>query len=152
MVGLMAAALASGALPPVSEKSLPSILKSHEGSVLVLNFWATWCGPCREEFPYLVRLHRELGNRGVVVVSISMDEPEDAQAAVSFLAGQGAEFPSYIRNFESFPDFVDVVDPAWSGALPATFVFRRDGTLDQRFLGAVTWEQLFGAVSPLVGQ
>lgn len=145
----LAAAPGPGGLPPISEHTLPEVLKAHKGQVLVLNFWATWCGPCREEFPYLVRLDREMREQGVRVVSISMDEVEDAEAAVAFLKAQGAEFDSYLRGFESFPDFVDAVDPDWVGALPTTFVFGRDGRRVHRFLGAVTWDELISVVRPL---
>lgn len=146
----MVAAASFGGLPPIGEKNLASVIEGHRGNVLVVNFWATWCGPCREEFPYLVRLHRDFGGRGVRVVSISMDEPEDVQAAVSFLEAQGADFPSFIRDFENFSAFVDLVDPDWPGALPATFVFNAEGKLTQRFLGAVSWDQLEDAVTPLL--
>ncbi len=137
-------------LPKVSESDLPQVLSAHRGQVVVLNFWATWCGPCREEFPHLVRLHRELSARGLTVIAVSMDEQEDAPAAAAFLQQQGATFPSYIRGFEDFGRFVDAVDPEWSGALPSTFVFNRKGGLSRRFIGEVSWEQLIAAVSPLL--
>jgi thiol-disulfide isomerase/thioredoxin len=143
---------ASGGLPSISEQSLPEVLSGYRGQVVVLNFWATWCRPCREEFPHLVRLHRELADRGLTVMVVSMDEEEDAAAAAAFLQKQGADFPSYIRGFEDFGRFVDAVDPQWSGALPSTFIFRRDGELYQRYVGEVTWEQLVAAVTPLLEQ
>lgn len=142
----------TGSLPAISEESLPAVLSQYRGQVVVLNFWATWCGPCREEFPHLVRLHQELGKRGLTVMTVSMDEEEDAAAAASFLQAQGAEFTSYIRGFDDFGRFVDAIDPEWSGALPSTFIFKPDGELHQRFVGEVSWEQLIGAVTPLLEQ
>lgn len=142
----------TGSLPAISEETLPEVLSQHRGKVVVLNFWATWCGPCREEFPHLVRLHRELAERGLTVMTISMDEEEEAATAAAFLQAQGAEFPSYIRGFDDFGRFVDAIDPQWSGALPSTFIFGRDGDLRRRFVGEISWDQLLAAVTPLLEQ
>lgn len=138
------------ALPSVDEARLPELIREHQGQVVVVNFWATWCGPCREEFPYFVELYREKRNQGLVVLTVSMDEPGDVEKAESFLKDQGAEFPSYIRGFADFEDFVNAIDPSWSGALPATFVFDRSGSLQFSRVGEITKQDLEKAVGPLL--
>lgn len=140
------------ALPSVNESSLPRLIQDYEGQVVVLNFWATWCGPCREEFPYFVALDRARRDQGLVVLTISMDEPEDAAKAEAFLEKQGAEFPSYIRGFDDFEKFVNSIDPSWMGTLPATFVFDRLGKLRFRQFGEITRQQLNDAVDPLLAK
>lgn len=134
--------LAAISLVPVDEAGLEELLARHRGQVVVLSFWATWCGPCRDEFPGLVDLYRTHRHRGLQLLTVSMDEPEDRPAAEQFLNEQGAPSPAYIRNFQDFEKFVNVVDPGWVGVLPATFVFDREGRLRFRHYGEVTREEL----------
>lgn len=120
-------------LLPVSSAELKQIIRQAEEPVVLVNMWATWCGPCREEFPDLVRLHREYAARGLKVVFVSWDvEPHVAQ---DFLARQGVDFPSYIKvESEGDTAFIDAVEPRWSGAFPATLIYDRNRQL------RVLWE------------
>lgn len=115
--------LAASLLPAGPGRILEEVKRPGAGAV-VLNLWATWCQPCREEFPDLVRLEREFRARGVRLVLVSADFPEDAGAAKAFLDEHGVAFPSFIKDGD-VPDqvFIDGLDPRWSGALPATIVF-----------------------------
>jgi thiol-disulfide isomerase/thioredoxin len=115
--------------------------------------WATWCEPCREEFPDLVRLHHDLGGRGLQVVAISMDMSSVLDSAViPFLKAQGASLPAYIRDgsVENDEEFINSVDPEWSGALPATFIYDRDGRIAKKILGPTSYSQLKEVVTPLL--
>ncbi|GAB4238079.1 MAG: TlpA disulfide reductase family protein [Acidobacteriota bacterium] len=141
--------VAAISLLPVDETGLEELLARHRGQVVVLNFWATWCGPCRDEFPGLVALYQANRNRGLQLLTVSMDEPEDRVAAERFLEEQGAPSPAYIRDFQDFEKFVNVVDPEWVGVLPATFVFDRTGRLRFRHYGEVTREELEREVAEL---
>jgi thiol-disulfide isomerase/thioredoxin len=136
-------------LTPLSEEGLEQLIDDHKGQVLVVNFWATWCGPCRDEFPDLVKLFDENNSRGLDLASISMDEPEDAESALQFLEKQRVEFQTFIRDFEDFNQFVEKIDPGWSGALPATFVFDREGKRVFSHVGVVTYSELAEVVRPL---
>lgn len=147
---LAAAAWAALSLIPVSETELPKIIDKHSGKAVVLNFWATWCSPCREEFPYLVRLQETWGRDKLAVVTVSMDEPEQEAAALEFLQEQGANFPGYIRGFEDFEAFVNAIDPDWSGALPATFIFNKDGDRVFSIVGKLSEVELREQVSTLI--
>jgi len=129
------------------------MLASHKGHPVVVNMWATWCDPCREEFPDLVRLHRELDGRGLQVVAISMDMGSALDSSViPFLKAQGAAFATYIRDgtVENDEDFINAVDPEWSGALPATFVYDRDGRITKKIFGPTSYSQLKEVVMPLL--
>jgi thiol-disulfide isomerase/thioredoxin len=129
-------------LPALTEEALGELIQESRGSVLVVNFWATWCGPCREEFPDFVRLHKERKDQGLTVITVSMDEPEDKEEAVAFLEQQNASFDSYIRGFADFTDFVNAIAPDWSGALPATFIFSREGERTFSRVGETSYEEL----------
>lgn len=137
-------------LPALNEEQLGALLQENEGNVLLVNFWATWCGPCREEFPDFVRLYNEFKDQGLSVVTISMDEPEDHEQAAAFLKQQNARFSSYIRGFEDFNEFVNAIAPEWSGALPATFLFDRDGESVFTRVGKTSYEELNKEITPIL--
>jgi len=122
----------------------------QHGRVLLVNFWATWCEPCREEFPGLVRLHNTYRSRGLSLVEISMDEPESRPAIEKFLKSQGANFGSYRQRFKDFEALVNSINPRWGGGIPATFLYDRQGTLVESWQGATTFEEFEHAVKPLL--
>jgi thiol-disulfide isomerase/thioredoxin len=126
-------------------------LRAQErGRVLLVNFWATWCDPCREEFPGLVRLYNTYHSHGLSVVAISMDEPESVPAIEQFLKSQGANFGSYRQHFKDFEALVNSINPRWGGGIPATFLYDRQGRLVASWEGATTFEEFEGAVKPLL--
>ena len=83
---LMALPLAAQTLTPIDEAGYQKLVSSQKGSVLVVDFWATWCKPCRAEMPQLVKLQQKLKAKGVKMVTISADEPEAEGTAKKFLA------------------------------------------------------------------
>jgi len=133
--------LSGASLPTLSEDQVEGVVAQHRGKVVVLNFWATWCGPCREEFPDLVKLYNENKDR-LVLVSVSMDEPEDKAQVVAYLKQQKAEFPAYLRAFKDFQKFVNAVDPEWGGGIPATVIFDRTGKRIYGHEGKMTYAEL----------
>ena len=83
-------------LTPINEEQLSAVIRGHQNQVVQVNFWATWCVPCREEFPDLVRLHTERHEDDLTIISVSIDEPENKGQAGVFLEKHNAEFPAYI--------------------------------------------------------
>ena len=154
--GAMLAATAIGAaaapaVRPIDKDGLAAELARQRGHAVVLNFWATWCEPCREEFPLFVSLDREMRSRGLSVISVSLDAPSALEDSVRpFLAAQNAAFACFIKSAGDDDPFINAIDPAWSGALPATFVYDAAGVRIHSFFGAVTREQLTKAVTPLL--
>jgi thiol-disulfide isomerase/thioredoxin len=118
------------------------------GRVLLVNFWATWCDPCREEFPNLVRLYNTYRSHGLSLVAISMDEPESRPAIEQFLKSQGANFGSYRQQFKDFEALVNSINPRWGGGIPASFLYDREGRLVESWQGATTYEEFESAVKP----
>jgi thiol-disulfide isomerase/thioredoxin len=103
-------------------------LSAHRGSVLVLNFWATWCPPCREEIPDLIALQRDLGDRGLLVVGISLDE-EGPTVVAPFAQNFKINYPVVLGN--------EAIADAYGGvfALPTTVVVDRLGRIRYQVLG-----------------
>ena len=134
----------------LDETAWEKVRAQQHGRVLLVDFWATWCDPCREEFPNLVRLHNNNRSRGLSVVAISMDEPETVPAIQRFLQSQGAQFGSYRQHFKDFEALVNSINPRWGGGIPATFLYDRQGKLVNSWEGATTYEEFEGAVKPLL--
>jgi len=129
-------------LPPIDEAGYGSLLGSHRGKVLLVNFWATWCAPCREEMPGLVELEKKLRRRGFVLVTISADEPEQERSVVEFLAQHGVRPPAYLKRAADDAAFISAVSGEWSGALPALFLYSRRGRLARSFIGETSAREI----------
>lgn len=118
----------SGLAGEVDTKGLADLLAHQKGRVVLVNFWATWCVPCREEFPDLARLQTALGPRGLQVIGISTDFAKAAPDVGRFLAEQRPTFPNFHKkNGGDDQDFIDAVDQGWGGELPFSVLYGRDG-------------------------
>ncbi|HYZ84637.1 MAG TPA: TlpA disulfide reductase family protein [Bryobacteraceae bacterium] len=133
----LALALAATAEPirPVDEAGVQRLLSENKGKVVLVNFWATWCEPCRSEMPDLVALEKKLAGKGFDVVTISTDEPEQLEDARKFLASKSVAPPFYIRKAKNDDQFINNFDPKWSGAVPALFLYDRQGRRVKSFIG-----------------
>lgn len=111
----------------VDAKGLSERIAREKGHVVLVNFWATWCVPCREEFPELARLNKAYGGRGLRVLGVSiLSEPA---AVEKFLAEHRPGFPSYRKKSGGDDQqFIEAVDRSWGGELPFTVLYARDGT------------------------
>lgn len=139
-------------LQPVDAEGLERVIDAQRGKVVVLNFWATWCEPCREEFPDLVRVAREFSPR-LALVTVSLDDPDLAASTVtSFLKEMKAPAPALIKRPGDPDPFIRSVDPEWSGALPATFVHAADGRRVHAVYGPVDRPRLLAMVKPLLSE
>ena len=111
------------------------LLEKHRGKPLLVNFWATWCEPCRDEYPMLSELTRTYGPKGLHVLGVSLDEDVDINLVRRFLARMSPVFPNYRKKPGKDQDFINGVDVKWSGALPATFFYGRDGRMSASLVG-----------------
>lgn len=115
-------------LAPATSKEILAAVRNAGAPVVLVNVWASWCGPCREEFPDLVKLARNYQGKGLKVIFVSADFDSEADAAKKFLARQGVDWPTF-HKAEKDEAFIEAFDKRWSGALPATFVYDGHGTL-----------------------
>jgi thiol-disulfide isomerase/thioredoxin len=109
-------------------------LASYRGRLLVLNVWATWCAPCRQELPGLERLHRKLDPARFAVVGLSVDSEGDI--AQEFLLGQGITFKSYLDKDAALARRLLEIR-----AYPDTFIISADGVLLRRIVGERDWDR-----------
>ncbi len=99
------------------------------GKPLVVNFWATWCDPCREEFPELVKLYDEYSGK-VDLVTVSLDDAAELDGNVTkFLTTMQAEMPAYLLDTPDPDAAISLVSKDWAGNLPLTLVYAADGSM-----------------------
>jgi thiol-disulfide isomerase/thioredoxin len=127
-------------VPARVETVLAAIRKPGARAVLV-NVWATWCEPCREEMPDLLRAYRAHKKDGLRLVLVSADDEPTRAEAEKFLASQGVDFDSFLRTGDDMA-FINGLDPRWSGALPASFLFDGQGRVLQFWPRPVTPDDL----------
>jgi thiol-disulfide isomerase/thioredoxin len=150
VLALAAAFAAERRLERVDETSYPKLIAAQHGKVLLVDFWATWCDPCRAELPQLAALESKLHKRGFVLLTISADEPEQESAAYVLLKKDGIRMPAYRKQAASDEAFINSIDPKWSGALPALFLYDRQGRKVKSFIGETGPEEIQQAVSKLL--
>jgi thiol-disulfide isomerase/thioredoxin len=120
-------------------------LSQWRGKVLVVNFWATWCSPCRVEIPGFIELHRELADQGVQFVGIAIDQGAKVN---DFARELGVNYPLLIGEDSALELQRQLGDQA--GGLPFTVVLDSSGRLVARHLGGLSVTQLRGILLPLV--
>ncbi|MGB2869814.1 MAG: TlpA family protein disulfide reductase [Bacteroidota bacterium] len=126
----------------LNEEKFRKLIKERNGKILLLNVWATWCAPCVEEFPDLVRLHNESEGSSVEVVVLSIDEPEDVQQKIiPFLKQHHATMKAYVKGFKKDDALIDALNKNWSGAVPATFLYDTNGNQRSFLVGKRSLEQ-----------
>jgi thiol-disulfide isomerase/thioredoxin len=113
-------------LRPATAGEVLAVTRSSGSKAVLVNVWATWCAPCRAEFPDLVRLYRDYRGRGLELVLISADFDEQLPEARAFLKKSGVDFPSYFKVGDDM-QFINTLNPKWTGALPATFIYDSEG-------------------------
>jgi thiol-disulfide isomerase/thioredoxin len=121
-------------------------LRDYRGSIVVLNFWATWCRPCNEEMPMLVAAEKEYRDRGVVFIAISLDEPATVGSIPRFLSKYGVRFPVWTGATGD-----DLARLRLGEAVPATAFVDRDGVITGRVSGQLRNDELTERLEWLLG-
>ncbi len=135
------------AAPPLAGRTVSGAqfdLRSRRGSVVLVNVWASWCPPCREELPLLDRTRRRLSGRGLVLVGVlTRDQPDRATALLQELG---------IAPFPTVPDPTGRTAVSWGATgVPETYLVDREGRVVARSVGPVTEDWVTRHVDPVVG-
>jgi len=120
-------------------------LEEWRSQVVVLNFWATWCPPCREEIPIFIDLQKRLGDKGLQFVGIAIDEPS---AVADYQDVIGINYPSLLGGDDGMALMSAYGNTA--GGLPFTVILDRDGRIAARKVGAFRRVELEALLSPLL--
>ncbi|MEZ6140143.1 MAG: TlpA disulfide reductase family protein [Zavarzinella sp.] len=121
-------------LEKVTFEQLKKAVESHKGKVVVLDIWGTFCPPCKAKYPHLVAMHHKLKDKGLVIISLSVDFTDEEKDVVDFLQSQKAVFPNYLLD-DSEENKVKW-DKIWQhNSLPAIHIFGKDGTKVESLIG-----------------
>ena len=137
---------------PIDTEALKTIVTEQRERPLLINFWATWCDPCREEFPDLVKIDKEYRPNGAVdFITISLDDFSDIKTSVpKFLGSMKANMPAYLLNVPDPEPAIELIDKGWAGSLPATFLYNEKGEVVFKKIGRVKPDELRAAIDKLV--
>ena len=143
-------AFAADKLAPLDESGYQQLVAANKGKVVLVDFWATWCKPCRAEMPELATLDARLKAKGLKLITVSADEPEKEAEAQKFAAQSGIVWPAYIRKAKDDDKFINSVDPKWSGALPAMILYDKTGKRVKSFIGETPVKDIEAAITKLL--
>jgi thiol-disulfide isomerase/thioredoxin len=133
----------------IAQNELDSLIENREGKLLLINIWATWCIPCREEFPDLVELSQRYQNE-LDLVAISVDFTEDIEAKIKpFLINNKVEFHVYLNGFKKDDQLINYFSEEWNGAIPATFIYDKKGKQVKFLEGKHSFESFSSIIKEL---
>ena len=128
--GTPAPAFTAQTVPEAPGTPIARTVSSYKGKAVLLNIWATWCGPCREEMPRIERLHKEFGPSGLAVVAVSIDNPGMADAIRDFRKEMGLSFELL------YDESGRIRDAYQTSGVPETFFIDKQGMIRRRLIGA----------------
>jgi thiol-disulfide isomerase/thioredoxin len=143
---------AQSTAPKITQIDIPALkrLTRPAGKPLLINFWATWCVPCREEYPDLVKIDQEYRNK-IDFVTVSLDDLADKDTLVpKFLLEMKAEMPAYLLVTNNEEAAMAVVSKDWKGGLPFTILFGANGSVTYSREGKVKIDYLKAALEKSV--
>ncbi len=128
-----------------NEKGQAQALKQYAGKIVVLNFWATWCEPCREEMPELSTLHEAYKNKNVVVLGVAID---DVAAISDFTKETKVSYPLFAADMQGMAIATNLGND--KDVLPYTVIIKADGSVAKTYFGRVTKPLLEETLLPLL--
>ena len=149
--GTAKTAVVTPVVTSIDTDGLKSLVTKQRSGPLLVNFWATFCDPCRDEFPDLVKIDKDYRPQSLEFVTVSLDDVEDIKTSVpKFLEDMKATMPAYLLNVNDPEPAIKLMDPRWSGALPATFLYNEKGEEVFKHYGRVDPAELRSAIEKLV--
>jgi thiol-disulfide isomerase/thioredoxin len=138
--------------PLINLAGYKELVEKYRGKPLLVTFWATWCEPCRDEFPMVVELAKQYRPQGLSVLGVSLDSNADMHVVRRFLAEFRPEFPNYRQNPEiDVDEFYQGVNPNWQGSMPETIFYTRDGRIAVHFTAEQTRQTFEQAIHAILG-
>jgi thiol-disulfide isomerase/thioredoxin len=139
-------------LNSLDEAGLAKLAKNDTENYVLVNIWATWCGPCVAEMPELVTMNRMYRKRHFQLVTISLDEPEEKEAALKLLRDKHASMTNYISTVSNKDRFGDLLDKEWPGPVPYTILIAPGGKVVYRKSGAFDALEVRRAIVEVIGR
>jgi peroxiredoxin len=130
----------------IDSAGIKDLVSNHSDKLYLINVWATWCGPCVNEFPSFVVINRMYRLRDFQFISISADDPTKKDKVLKMLQSLHAANTNYLFNSDDKYKLIDAVDPNWDGALPYTILVEPGGKIVYSKQGAVDASALKTAI------
>jgi thiol-disulfide isomerase/thioredoxin len=134
----------------IDAQGYEKLIQQYRGKPLLVTFWATWCEPCRDEYPMLNELAKQYAPQGLKVVGVNLDDDGDLVLMRRFIARYKPIFPNYRKKPGEEGPFRQAVLPGWNGSLPASFFYGKDGRQVGQFIGERTRDAYEGAIRALL--
>jgi thiol-disulfide isomerase/thioredoxin len=132
----------------IDMKGLQDFIRQQRGEVLVVNVWATWCVPCVQEIPDLIRLSKD---KHVRVVGVSIDDAEDVTSKVApFLRKHPVPYPVFVKAAGNDEAFINALNTQWTGAVPVSFVYDSGGKQRAMLVGKQPYAAIRRAVESVM--
>jgi peroxiredoxin len=139
-------------LKPIDETDLARLMRNETDKLLVVNIWASWCGPCVAELPDFVTMNRMYRKRNFQLVTISIDEPEQKDAALKILRENHASTTNYISSLANRDRLADIIDKDWAGPIPHTVLIAPGGKIIYRQTNAIEPIEVRKAIVEFIGR
>ncbi len=140
------------ALESIDESGIARLVKNDSKKLLMINLWATWCGPCVAELPELVEINRMYRKRDFQLVTISLDKHEKNDAALSVLRENHVSATNYIPSFDNIDKLAEALDKDWPGAIPYTLLVAPGGKVIYRKTGGIDPLEVKRAIVSYIGR
>jgi thiol-disulfide isomerase/thioredoxin len=137
----------SSSLKVATPEEIKAHVRALGGQLTLVNFWASWCEPCKKEFPALIQLQNELKDKGLRVVFVTIDDEEALPDAARFLASQQIDQLTFARGGQPL-SMVASLFPTWTGAVPASIVLDRDLVLKEAWEGETSYDEFQERLRP----
>ena len=135
----------------IDTNGLKDLVTKQRSGPLLVNFWATFCDPCRDEFPDLVKINKDYGSQSLEFFTVSLDDMSDIKTEVpKFLDSMKATMPAYLLDANDPEPAINLVDRRWRGDLPATFLYNEKGEVVYKHIGRVNIAELREAIDKVV--
>lgn len=131
--------------PLLDLQNQPQTLAQYRGKTLVVNFWATWCPPCREEIPFFIETQAKFDTKGVQFIGIALD---NSQQVVAFVHEFDINYPILIGGIHESEILRQLGNPG--GGLPFTLIYDRNGNLREKIIGGLDKARLEHLLNPLI--
>ena len=136
---------------PIDTDALKGLLTQHRERPLLVNFWATYCDPCRDEFPDLVKIDNDYGKNEIEFVTVSLDDMSEIKNEVpKFLDSMKAKMPAYLLKVSDPEPAINMVDKSWRGDLPSTYLYNEKGEVVYKHIGRIKTPELREAIEKVV--
>ena len=142
LFALLSMGMATGQVSKIKLPELEQMVSASESPMTVVNFWATWCGPCIEEMPHFLEASKM---PDVALILVSLDFPEEEAKVNKFVKRRDIDHPVFLLDEKDYDSYMPKINSSWTGAIPATLVVTQGGSrsfYEQSFTRAELHEML----------